>query len=431
VTFYSELFRNIIQRIKNLTSGQLILLGNKSDLITLEQSEIEKQAINQLKSEYNISEFMTTSAKTGKNVEFAFNKLVNNIIQNKIGTGEIDENIELKLTLAGLPRVGKTSLLNQFVYGKFEEETDEMTLGGSVLTKAFEYEVDRPPKVKSKPSKKDRRKSKELADEVPKPSVKFRDMEMEEVEDIPEETEYFEEKPGGGVPSPAPSLASESLMEKEVERIAKVERKATVFYKERMNPMKLNKMAVIISTKELYESLKTISKNATRASTGLTLEVDTEIPMLEVKPIIPGCICSPPIANLDARKEYDYCLFLITPLEDGEIPDARVEIYYKDELVDAIPTPINVVKTTIVKITTALTLAIPIIGSLFDQALEGILKTTLPFYDIIGGIDGLLAILTGLFSVITAIFYYLRKPKDATPVESQSLSEVVTTVAED
>lgn len=431
VTFYSELFAEIIEKIKALTSAPLILVGNKVDLVSLESSEIQKDSVYQLKSRYNISEFITTSAKTGENIDLAFKKLVDEIIRRKEGIEQVSEEMELKITLAGLPQVGKTSILQRYTHNTFEEKVNQLTVGGSFSTKSIRYKLSQKPKSKKKMAKKDESKAKEVVDEVLMDRKMLSDEEIEPYEDIPEESSRLDGPPGGGMPSPAPSRASGTFMEERRKSKAKVERKATVFYKERMNPMKLNKMAVIISTEELYESLKTVSKKVSRAATGLTLEIDEEVPMLEVKPIIPGCICSPPIANLDARKEYDHALFLITPLEAGDIPEARVEIYYRDELIDAIPTPINVVKTTIVKISTALTLAIPIIGSLFDRALEGVLEATLPFYELIGGLDGMLAILTGLFSVLTAIFYYFRKPKDATPAESKSLEELVSTVAEE
>jgi len=431
LTFYSELFAEIIQRIQALTSAPLILVGNKVDLVSLDESEINKESVYELKSQYNMSEFIITSAKTGENIDVAFKKLVDAIVRKKEELGQLSEELEFKITLAGLPQVGKTSILERYTQNTFKEEVNQLTVGGSFSSKIIQYKRDQAPKSKKKRSKKDKSKASVVADEILGDRKMFRDAESEKYEDVPEESARFDGPPGGGIPSPVPPRASESFMEEKIERKVKVERKATVFYKERMNPMKLNKMAVIISTEELYESLKTVSKKVSRAATGLTLEIDEEVPMLEVKPIIPGCICSPPIANLDARKEYDHALFLITPLEAGDIPEARVEIYYRDELIDAIPTPINVVKTTIVKISTALTLAIPIIGSLFDRALEGVLEAALPFYELIGGLDGMLAILTGLFSVLTAMFYYFRKPKDATPAESKSLEELVSTVAEE
>lgn len=417
VTFYSEKFKRFIEKIQNYTSGEIILLGNKSDLTTLNESEINEEDINHLRARYNLSEFITTSAKTGENIDLAFKKLSERILEKKASKIERDENIVFKITLAGLPRVGKTCIIERFTKNTFSERS--MTIGGALSTKEVQYEFEFAPRAVKKEQETRKAKKKVKASSRSEP-----------LEILREEAE-IEEKPGGGFPAPAPSESAVVLKEDIPEPKKTVERKATVFYKERMNPMKLNKMAVIISTEELYESLKIISRKVTRAATGLTLEIEEDIPTLEVKPIIPGCVCSPPIAKLDARKEYDHVLFLITPLEAGDIPDARVEIYYKDELIDAIPTPIKVVKTTVVKISTALTLAIPILGSLFDKALEGVLEAALPFYEVIGGLDGMLAILTGIFSVLTAIFYYFRKPKDATPVESQSLREIVSTVAEE
>lgn len=428
-TFYSKEFTDLIKFAQKEAIGHFILLGNKIDLKSLEESGIKQDDIDELKSKFNISEFILTSAKSGKNIDLAFKKLSDMISNERMEQGTLKDDTVIKIALAGLPGVGKTSITQQYVFKTFGEKT-KSTIGASFLMKEIQYSPDLVSSFERKRPQKHKKakKAKAMSEKVPEEILSRETIREDEIK---EAEEMSGEKPLGGIPPPMPSKPLEGDRISAEEVITKIERKATVFYKERMNPMKLNKMAVIISTKELYKDLKTVSRKVTRVSTGSTLEIEEEVPILEVKPIIPGCICSPPIAKLDARKEYDHCLFLITPLEDGEIPDARVEIFYKDEIIDVIPTPINVVKTTIVKISGLLALAVPIIGSLFDQSLEGVFKAIVPFYDVIGGLDGLLAILTGIFSVLTALFYYLRKPKDATPVESQSLSDVISTVAED
>ncbi len=419
-TFYNESFRSITEFVIENTTAKVILIANKSDLIKQEEWGIKEEDIDNFKAQYNIEDIIITSAKTGSNIDLAFKRLSNIMINERSKNEKIKREMVFKVVLAGLPYVGKTSILERYVSGVFHEESKK-TIGAEFLTKKIEYEPDIINRVKTPRQKKKKGKDKkEIIEDITPEEVEKEDMEV-----IPAEDGSVFSPPGGGLPRPVPER---SMMKPQKKRI---ERKTTVFYKERMNPMKLNKMAVIISTEEIYESLKMVSKKVARAATGVTMEIEEDVPTIEVKPIIPGCVCMPSIGHLDAEEEYDHVLFLITPLEDGDIPDARVEIYYKDKLIDTIPTPINVVKTTIVKISTAFTLIIPILGSLFDQSLEGLLKAILPFYELIGGLDGLLAILTGIFSVMTAIFYYLRKPRDAAPVESSSLPDVVSTVAEE
>ena len=87
----------------------------------------------------------------------------------------------------------------------------------------------------------------------------------------------------------------------------------------------------------------------------------------------------PSFGYLDAKKEYDHLDFVISPLSVGEINDAKVNIYYKDELIDSIPTPIKIVNTTIAKISAVITIIIPILGKLFDEIFSNALKDIFPF----------------------------------------------------
>jgi GTPase SAR1 family protein len=418
-SFYDDKFKEIIELVRDNISGPLILIGNKADLVELKSSKIKEEDIKQLKSDYNISEFIITSAKIDKNIDFAFQKLTDLVVRylNQEGSA-IPPTI--KIAMAGLNTVGKTSIIIRYVKDTFRSDIQE-TPGVQLYNKEIQYELEGPLELEeekieevTKSPRKDRKS----------PPGRDKDIDIErEVEEMDLKEDLI-----SSLDRPKP-ISSEQAKKKV--KSEKLERKATVFYKERMNPMKLNKMAVIISTKELYEALKIEKEEITRAATGETYEIEEELPILHVEPVIPGCICVPSTGKLDATKEYDNELFLITPLEVGDILNARVDIFYKDRLIDSIPTPIKVVKTTMVKITSFLTIIIPIIGALFDQGLDSIFKVIIPFYGLIGGLEGLMTILTGAFALITAIFYYFKKPKDAKPVKSKSLPEVISSVSEE
>jgi len=447
-SFYTEKFKQIIEFVKENTSGPLILMGNKVDLVSLDESEIKEEDIAQLQSNYNISEFIITSAKTGENIDSAFRKLTDLMVKEKLKHESLSETQVFKVGLAGVNSVGKTSIVQRYINKSFQRDY-KITIGVQFYTKNVQYEPDlisdlREEKdlesisrrIESEEEKKGLLEELDVKEEIAPASEELKKDEaikkarktdedrISLVRDRERAREQLEKAPAG-MPRSAPAKPVSEVVAK------KVERKATVFYKERMNPMKLNRMAVIISTKELYEALKIEREEIVRAATGKTYEIEKEIPILHVEPIIPGCICVPSTGKLDATKEYDHELFLITPLEVGEIPDARVDIYYKEKLIDSIPTPIEVVKTTMVKISSAFAIIFPIIGVLFDQWLDGVFKIIIPFYEAIGGLEGFIAILTGGFALMSAIFYYFRKPKDAKPVESKSLPEVVSAVSKE
>jgi small GTP-binding protein len=83
--------KNWLQQLVNHCGNEIpkILLGNKSDLLAPadlhEKLEKYKDRINELKTEYNC-EFFTVSAKTGENVNEAFNYLVREIYNRNKAT---------------------------------------------------------------------------------------------------------------------------------------------------------------------------------------------------------------------------------------------------------------------------------------------------------------------------------------------------------
>ncbi len=213
------------------------------------------------------------------------------------------------------------------------------------------------------------------------------------------------------------ALAGAGEMEITTEKLL---RKTTVFYRERMNPETLNKLAVILSSEKIYEKLKIKIDEIARAATDKALEIDKELPIVEVVPEFPGCVCVPSVRKLNAEKEYDAATFLITPLQTGDIPDAKVKLYHKGKLIETIPCPAKVVKTTAAKISAGAAVVVPLLSQieLINAPLSAFLSGIIPFYGAIGGLEGIVLILTGLFALIGGIIYLFKRPKDAKPVET-------------
>ncbi|MHA1453428.1 MAG: hypothetical protein ACTSRD_11265 [Promethearchaeota archaeon] len=215
------------------------------------------------------------------------------------------------------------------------------------------------------------------------------------------------------------ALAGGKVMEITTEKLV---RKTTAFYRERMNPETLNKLAVVLSTEKIYEKLKIKIEEIARAATDKALEIDKDVPTVEVVPEFPGCVCVPSVQKINAEKDYDIATFLITPLQTGDIPDACVKLYNKGQLIETIPTPTKVVKTTAAKITAGAAVIVPILSQFpllstpIGNFFSGILSESL--YASLGSLDGIVLILTGVIALISGLFYLFKRPKDAKPVET-------------
>lgn len=200
----------------------------------------------------------------------------------------------------------------------------------------------------------------------------------------------------------------------------KLKRKTTVFYRERMNPETLNKLAVVLSTEKIYEKLKITIEEVARAATDKILEIDKDLPIVDVVPEFPGCVCVPSVQHINAEKEYDVASFLITPLQTGEIPDAKVKLYHKGQLIETIPTPTKVVKTTSAKISAGFAIIVPLLSQfpLISNPISNFLGGLIPFYETVGGIEGIILMLTALFAALSGLLFLFKRPKDAKPVET-------------
>jgi hypothetical protein len=198
-------------------------------------------------------------------------------------------------------------------------------------------------------------------------------------------------------------------------------RKTTIFYKKRMNPMKISKLSVVLSSEDIYDNLKDINIKAERAASKKLLKIDQESPFIKILPKIPNCICIPSIMTLDASKRFDIANFLITPLSTGRF-SGTIKIIHNDVEIDEIKVPIKIVTQLSTKISTTFTVMIPVISSLFDTQFSDLLSAWIPFYATLGGFEGFIAILTGISAIFSGISYLIKRPKDAEPITSDIFS---------
>ncbi|MHA1731935.1 MAG: ADP-ribosylation factor-like protein [Promethearchaeota archaeon] len=228
-----------------------------------------------------------------------------------------------------------------------------------------------------------------------------------------------------GPPAGPPASTGGEVETVVVEKV--LERKSTVFYNKQMNPLTRNKLSVVLSSKKIYEELKRARVDAQRTASDKTLKIKESSPFVHVEPHFPGCVVTPPMIPLDARKDSDTADFVVTPLTTGKIPDACVKLYYEGTLIDTIQTPTKVVKQTVAKASALVALVAPILSSPLEDSYGAFFSNIIPYYAEIGGLEGILMALASVLAVLGSVFYFMKRPRKAGPVEANfpTLDEIV------
>ncbi len=155
-------------------------------------------------------------------------------------------------------------------------------------------------------------------------------------------------------------------------------RRAAARWYRRMNPECNFPLSVVISGKQI--------RIVGGSGLGITLGqqeivLDAADPTLSVEPWFPGCLISPPRADVHVNQENTVCRFWVTPLVCGDLPEACVTIRYRGKVVETLATPAAVVKRTAAKWLAGLGLISPVVSKiLFLAGLnpDEILRQSLP-----------------------------------------------------
>lgn len=122
----------------------IILVGNKNDLKKDIGETVPREKIIQMVNQYNLFEYIETSALENLNVEELFHRLaLTALIDLKPRLGEIiDSNhFRFKFLLVGASAVGKSTLINVFTNKKFEENY-KLTIGLDFMIQSLEIEEE-------------------------------------------------------------------------------------------------------------------------------------------------------------------------------------------------------------------------------------------------------------------------------------------------
>lgn len=223
--------------------------------------------------------------------------------------------------------------------------------------------------------------------------------------------EFFDISSRIGTPPPAP--APQPVPMATAAPMQTLTRRAAARWYRRMNPQRNFPLSVVFSGREI--------RIVGGSGLGITLGqqeivLDPAHPVLEVEPWFPGCLISPPRADVHVSQETTVCRFWITPLVCGELPEACVTIRYRSQVVETLSTPARVVTRTAAKVLALLGLASPVVSKGLHLAgwdPDDLLRQALPYVgDALAGMGmmrvGLLA--TCLLLVAAGGYYYVTRP---------------------
>jgi GTPase SAR1 family protein len=136
-----EYFEDIRELSGNIP---IILVGNKDDLRKDIGETIPREKIIHMVNQYNLFEYIETSALENLNVEKLFYRLaLTSLIDLKPRLGEIvdSHHFRFKVLLLGAAAVGKSTLINVFTKKKFEENY-KLTIGLDFMIQNLEVEEE-------------------------------------------------------------------------------------------------------------------------------------------------------------------------------------------------------------------------------------------------------------------------------------------------
>ncbi|WP_372365797.1 STAS domain-containing protein [Candidatus Uabimicrobium sp. HlEnr_7] len=217
--------------------------------------------------------------------------------------------------------------------------------------------------------------------------------------------------------APAPKNEEQKVV------VTELKRKSTIRFYRRMYPFCIFPLKVIFSQQKLQ---KIIHKKIEQVEGKQDVVVSKDKPIIEVVPHFPGCLIVPPKKKVDVTPEISHANFTATPLAESKNQKGYVEIYYNGELIDTIENmTYHVEKQTIAKFALYLSLISPVISTSldvfqvdFNEKLPAAIETLSKFTEFFGGKTGFGFALAGVFLSISAVFYFLKRPREANPIEN-------------
>ncbi len=222
---------------------------------------------------------------------------------------------------------------------------------------------------------------------------------------------------------PAVEDVAEVCRKKKSRGEPRVERRATVRYYDRMNPLRMFPLLVVLSKAKIEE----VVQRAVAQAQSQRFQVDKHVPV-EVEPILPGCSCYPPKEQVAVGADTAQVTFWVVPHVLGKIMHARVAVRQDGRLLAEVPLEMKVVKQTLTLLLGALSLLLPLLLMVlrhFRLDFESQLAEGFGLYAQVGHWAlGTLSpeALTAGFLLLAAVAYFCLRPRrrdvfwDITPV---------------
>jgi len=202
-----------------------------------------------------------------------------------------------------------------------------------------------------------------------------------------------------------------------------VARRTTVRHFEQMNPGRTFPLLVIISAGKVE---RVVMQDVAQVESETGFTVTRESPMVRIEPVLPGCAVAPTSIEIDCTADLAEARFHVTPIVEGDIPEARVEVRHEGRLVDQVPIPTRVAKQTVAKASATLSAVSPFALQVLRLADKGAADRSDPMGAVFGAIQDLaakvggptrLGLLIAVAGALVALAAYLRnRAKEGAPI---------------
>jgi hypothetical protein len=202
-----------------------------------------------------------------------------------------------------------------------------------------------------------------------------------------------------------------------------LERRTTVRHYTQMNPGRTFPLLVIISAGRVE---RVVMREVAQVESEQSFSVTRESPFVRIEPVIPGCAVAPTSIELDCTAELAEARFHVTPIVEGEVPEARVEVRHEGRLIDNVPIPTRVAKQTVAKVSALFSAASPVAMQMLrlsnEQGIDrgdlagAVLGAVQDASAALGGPTAL-GLLVAVVGALIALVAYLRnRAKEGSPI---------------
>lgn len=200
--------------------------------------------------------------------------------------------------------------------------------------------------------------------------------------------------------------------------VEEIERRTTVRHFKQMYLQANYPLLVIISQRKIK---RVVSALVQQVSSEAAFKVKSSNPIVQIKPVIPGCLCVPSVIDLDVTQSVAEAQFYLTPQSMGKLEGARVEVFYEGQRVDAIELDCWATTQAMAKLSGSVAAVMTTFGPTFSalgddlkgQGAEGL-----------GQLIGALGSQQGpvlssvIFGLLSVLFYLWNRPKQEAARES-------------